>query len=244
MGRVRKNNEDNFFFDGKKLPLENEGLCSPLSFLKTTEKPLWLAVFDGMGGEAFGEEASFIASCEAERLSSERFKFPDTLKEFYSSANEKICDSSIEHQCGLMGSTAVMLNLKGDKAYFSNIGDSPAYLFREGRAEALYEEHTDRQLLESTGSLNRKPRLTQHLGIFPEDLLIEPFMRGISLKEGDVFLLSSDGLTDMAAFREIEEVLKENLTAKETSQKLMKLALDAGGKDNVTIITVKIKEKI
>ena len=62
IGKVRGNNEDNFYFDGRCLPEKNEGLKHPVSLVRSLRKELCLAVFDGMGGENFGEAASFAAA--------------------------------------------------------------------------------------------------------------------------------------------------------------------------------------
>ena len=61
-GRVRKNNEDNFYFDGKRMEAENNGLPNPLVMTKNLNQGVCVAVFDGMGGENFGEFASFAAA--------------------------------------------------------------------------------------------------------------------------------------------------------------------------------------
>ena len=62
MGKIRKNNEDNFFFAGQCLPQENDGLPRVSGFSGKLKKGLCLAVFDGMGGENFGEVAAFVAA--------------------------------------------------------------------------------------------------------------------------------------------------------------------------------------
>ena len=88
----------------------------------------------------------------------------------------------------------------------------------------------------------KKNIITQNIGIFPEEMLIEPhFTEPVSLQEGDMFLLCSDGLTDMVRDEEIEEILsKKEITVQ--ADALVKAALKNGGRDNVTVLLVKVKK--
>ncbi len=103
--------------------------------------------------------------------------------------------------------------------------------------------HTDENLLRQQG-IQRKPGLTQFLGIDSNEMRLEPYVHRMEIQEGDQFLICSDGLTDMVTETEIQEVLSQSDTVQEKVQKLLGKALSYGGKDNVTIILCEIGEEI
>ena len=90
------------------------------------------------------------------------------------------------------------------------------------------------------GPPKKKTPLTQHLGINPEDFLIEPYIAKGELKAGDVYLLCSDGLTDMLSNLEIDEILSAGASPEEDVRRLVDAALEKGGKDNVTAIVCRV----
>ena len=90
-------------------------------------------------------------------------------------------------------------------------------------------DHTDQFLLARQKEPRRKPRLTQHLGIEPEEMVIEPAVAELSARTGDVFLLCSDGLTDMVSENEICGVLRRMSAVKAGTEDLLDLALGRGG---------------
>lgn len=243
VGKVRQNNEDNFYLQGK--------VRRDLSLLRTEEYfkgPILQGVFavaDGMGGEENGEVASLVT------VQSLR---PCTMDEIYKDAmehilqaNEMLCDEMLVNGGKRMGSTLAALYVEGDKAVAVNIGDSRIYRIRDDVLQQLSKDHTMVQQMVDMGVItgkearNHKKRhiLSQNIGIFPEEMLIEPyFTEEFAVKAGDVFLLCSDGLTDMATDEEIRDVLR-NGDIQGQAQKLVQLALSHGGKDNVTVLLVK-----
>ena len=144
---------------------------------------------------------------------------------------------------GVMGSTAVLLGLRGKTAYIANIGDSRALLYREGVLQKISKDHTDQFLLDLYGIKNRKPRLTQHLGIDPEEMVIEPYLAEIVIQPGDLFLLCTDGLTDMVAVDEITRMLQKNIDVIETVAALINRAMDYGGLDNATVMLCRLEQE-
>lgn len=151
-----------------------------------------------------------------------------------------------------MGTTLTALYLDQGKAICCNVGDSRCYFMRAGALRQLSADHTEAQQMVNMGILSpeqaRKSKswhkLTQHLGIFPEEFVIEPhFGPPLVLKSGDVFLLCSDGLTDMAADEQIAEILNTGKNAEQTADALVKLALSQGGRDNVTALVLKVREE-
>ena len=88
--------------------------------------------------------------------------------------------------------------------------------------------------------MRKKAPLTQHLGINPEDFLIEPYIAKGELAAGDQYLLCSDGLTDMLSNLEISCIMSESETAEVCADRLVHAALERGGRDNVTVIVCRV----
>ena len=243
MGKVRCNNEDNFFFDGTVLPTDNRGLPQALTMRRDTASPVCVAVFDGMGGEQFGEEASYIAgNTFRKRILSEDGREPERfLTGVCLEANKLICDFAKEKHVRCTGSTVAVLYAFEDRLWMCNLGDSRVYALSEGNLVQWSVDHTDGSYLQRNG-IKKKPVLTQHLGIRPEEMVIEPFVDSRYPLPGEKYLLCSDGLTDMVDERTLEAVLQEKTELRECAEKLLKLALEQGGRDNITIILCQFKD--
>jgi len=246
VGKVRDNNEDNFYVNGK-FKTSNTIMSERHIDNKIREQYLY-AVCDGMGGEDKGELASMIAvESLAEYQSAD---ISQTAADYIKKANNLICDESEKNGGVRMGTTLIFLYIKNGKAVSYNIGDSRAYLFRKNKLSQLSEDHTQAQLLvkmrllkkDAVSSHKGKHILTQHLGIYPDELIIEPYVsKQITIKQDDIFLLCSDGLTDMVSDDKITEILSlKNAEATDLADKLVETALANGGRDNVTVIAVKI----
>lgn len=239
VGKVRDNNEDNFYFQGQHLALNNCGLPQVLSHKLLLDRPVVYAIFDGMGGEAFGEAGSYIAAKALARCVELANGQPTDLVQACLSANLDVCGFAAQHHIKVVGSTAAMLQFFQHSVEIANIGDSRIFLLRAGRLTQLSEDHTD---LTAQISLDvpRKPRLTQHLGIPPTEMQLSPYYSSIELHVGDRFLLCSDGLTDMVPQAEIRHVLTLADTAEYAVKALIHSAMDYGGRDNTTIICCEI----
>lgn len=247
IGRRRTNNEDNFYFDNRLLPKINRGLKMAVAIEQPLDREQCYGVFDGMGGENYGEEASFLAAAVAKnsKKQNEEYVYPPRqyLTELIEKMNETICERSEELGSGRMGSTAVMLYLGGEYAYVCNVGDSRAFRLRQDEFMQISEDHTDARFLAEQGITGRKPSLTQHLGIWPDEMVLEPYVAKGRLQAGDQYLLCSDGLTDMVSHTEICAIMKEEPDCRHCVEALIQKALENGGKDNVTVILVRVKEK-
>lgn len=244
MGRRRSNNEDNFCFDNRILPRENTGLKTAVEINKELQRQQFYGVFDGMGGESYGEEASFLAADTArtsEKVLAD-FIYPPKkyLTDLVQKMNAAVCGKSESLESGRMGSTAVMLYLSGNYAYVCNVGDSRAFRLRQGGFQQISEDHTDAKFLAEQGIKGRKPSLTQHLGIWPEEMILEPYVAKGELQDGDQYLLCSDGLTDMVDNVDICAIMKEAESPGQCVDTLISRALENGGRDNVTVIVVRI----
>lgn len=244
IGKVRKNNEDNFFACGEfRADLGANEVC--LSAQTTDAKALF-AVCDGMGGEDSGEIASQAAAAELSEIKGEVSL--DSVLSAILRANEKICDE-IENNGGTrMGTTLVSLFIDRGTATGFNVGDSRLYHCRAGELKQLSCDHTEAQSLYKIGIITLEEikhhpsnnKLTQYLGVFPDEMIIEPYRTpDIAINDADVFLLCSDGLTDMLSDEEIKRILTTAAGAKQAASLLVAAALDGGGKDNITVIVVK-----
>lgn len=245
VGIIRHNNEDNFYLNG----LFREDISeNHIEYNACYEKKNFLAaVFDGMGGEENGE----LASLEAARIlhKYQENNFAQIRSGYITEANEKVCNKMTEIESGRMGSTLAVINIYKGKLSFCNVGDSPIYIFRDGSLQQLSINHNEAQCLYDMGLISReelrtskkKNRLTQHLGIFEDEMIIEPYFKeNIPLKQNDYILLCSDGLTDMVEEEEIEAILMNAGNVHQTADLLVNTALENGGRDNVTLLLVHV----
>ena len=123
-----------------------------------------------------------------------------------------------------------------------NIGDSKAFHFDGEKLEQISVDHYAATIY------GKKPPLSQNLGIPPTELMIEPHYARGYYHAGDIYLLCSDGLTDMVSTKEIAEILTEtaaggNTDVSNAAEKLLQKALDNGGRDNITIILCRVKKR-
>lgn len=240
IGKVRKNNEDNFFFDDKCLELDNQGLRNTACFSDTLKNGLCLAVFDGMGGENFGEVASFTAARQMQTVTRSLSDYFVSERKYLLKLTAQLNDAIVEAKKELYtdrcGSTMVALYFSSGYVYTCNIGDSRAYRLRDGEFLQLSVDHVEKR---PEGERKKAP-LTQHLGIDPEDMQIEPYIAKGKISKGDTYLLCSDGLTDMLTNFEISDIMLSCEEPADCAQKLIRAALEHGGRDNITVIVCKI----
>ncbi|MBR6321786.1 MAG: serine/threonine-protein phosphatase [Lachnospiraceae bacterium] len=239
-GKVRKTNEDNFFFDGRCLQENNEGLKHPVVMEQKLRQEVCMAVFDGMGGMNYGEAASFAAAwCLQDSVRKLKdFFIPERkfLIDRCMEMNDAVLKKKEEFCTDYMGTTIAALYFTSGNVYVCNVGDSRAYRLREGEFMQISKDHVETQRPGSAG----KPSLTQHLGISPDEFLIEPYIAKGELQHGDCYLLCSDGLTDMLTNIEIDGIMTQSGTAEECAERLADAALTKGGKDNITVIVCRI----
>ena len=240
IGKIRRNNEDNFFFDDKCLELDNQGLRNTACFSDALKNGLCLAVFDGMGGENFGEVASFTAARQMQTITRSLSDYFVSERKYLLKLTTQLNNAIMEAQKALCtdrcGSTMAALYFSSGYVYACNIGDSRAYRLRDGEFLQLSVDHVEKR---PEGERKKAP-LTQHLGIDPEDMQIEPYIAKGKIAKGDTYLLCSDGLTDMLTNFEISDILMTCDEPTECVHKLIQLALEHGGRDNITVIVCRI----
>lgn len=245
-GRVRSNNEDNFYFNGVFLPQENSGQGPPLTFSGVRPGDECLAVFDGMGGGEYGEVASYTAAeclCGLLREGRGELEVETYLEWITERANQTVFDKRAALGASHMGTTQAVLFFHDSKVHVCNVGDSRVFGLRGDRLLQISQDHTDEAYMRERGITGRRPRLTQHLGLDPESIRIEPHIAEGGLQTGDTYLICSDGLTDMVGPEDIRRILSEEDSAGVCVERLIRTALAEGGRDNVTVIVIKILEE-
>lgn len=235
IGKCRSVNQDNFLCNGQYMKLDNSEVVFPLEGeIQSENYPVVLGIFDGMGGEECGEVAAYIAAKNfAESILSK--DIVSDLKKIYFDTNEKICDYIIKNKLSSMGTTAATLVFSNKEIILSNIGDSKIFLFSDKKLAQISVDH----IITSSLGGGKSP-LTQNLGIPTTELMIEPYIAQGCYNNGDIYLICSDGLTDMVTFEEILSVLS-NTKFENISNVLLEKALANGGKDNITLIVCKVK---
>lgn len=244
-GKIRENNEDNFYWNGKIRADVNENQVCYKGV--ETAGTVLAAVCDGMGGEAQGELASLLAVHALKPCSVNHVH--ETALASIRAANAEICDEIEKNNGRRMGTTLAALYIEKDKAVCCNVGDSRVYRMHDGKLEQLSVDHNQISQLVAMGVLTREEArrnkkrhvLTQYLGIFEDEMIIKPaFSAEITLDDGDLFLLCSDGLTDMVTDEEILEILQDGRPEKQADS-LVERALEHGGRDNVTVIVCRVE---
>jgi len=226
VGVKRKNNQDTFLVD------ENLGL-----FL----------VADGMGGHLGGEVASKLAAETTQAFCREHKEFSprERLEKAVNSASEKIYIEGQSHEnLKDMGTTIVALLVHENHGYIAQVGDSRVYLFSQGAAWQITEDHTVVQEEVRAGIISPEDIenhefqhvITRSVG-YQKDVAVDVYRR--KLQPNDIFLLCSDGLSGLVKSNEMLEQLEAN--SLETSVKnLIALANSRGGADNITVVVCKV----
>ena len=214
-----------------------------------------LIVADGMGGEAEGERASTIAVDQITtyvlnslawcfRLEGEaEHDFEEHLKEALSSCQTSIQAMADKYpEMKSMGTTMTMVYIVWPRAFVVHVGDSRCYLLRGGQLEQITRDHTMGAVMAEVGQMTpeearRSPMrhaLWNVLGGRSEDLSVDLYK--LTLEADDKLLLCTDGLYDMISDEELTRVLSTDDDAEAACRKLIELANEAGGADNITAI--------
>lgn len=244
-GKIRKKNEDNLYVFGEIMEEKKHGFFSS-DIESGTEKGILFGVFDGMGGLHCGEFASYLTAKTAQAEAKTGVETQETVGAFLvricEKSNALLCREMQVNVKKRMGSTLSILYLLQNQVFLCDIGDSPIFRFRNGQLLKISKEHTERELYEKLNAEkpNRKYHLTQNIGIFPEEMELEPYIAKGEMHAGDQYLLCTDGLTDMVSEEKISEILCMPERADRKTKLLMRCALENGGNDNITIILIQL----
>lgn len=242
-GRTREINEDNYYFAGRIRDISEHDIKGTTLITESIEVSAsgeeLFAIFDGIGGTENGELASFCAADETKKFMYKHKKndyrsTEEMLNVLSQELNQKVYECGFAQGTSSMGTTFVAMCFSKERVWSCNVGDSRCYRFRNGVLKMMSEDHDENMF--ATRRKERKAKLIQYLGMNPKDGLIEPFVASSDRKKGDIFLICSDGLTDMVSEPDIADVLKNSDCTERAAQGLIELALKNGGKDNVSII--------
>jgi protein phosphatase len=259
-GKVRENNEDHFLIAklAKSMRVCATSLPGDGATRFSDEEGYLMVVADGMGGAAAGEEASKLAVETVEAFVLNVVKWflhlgghdEQTLlvelRQAFERADQTVLDrAQANPRMSGMGTTLTLAYSVATDLFIIHAGDTRAYLFRDGELSQMTSDHTLVQLLIDGGTLTaeaakhhrRRNVVTNVIGGPREGVHAE--IHKISLTNGDVLLLCSDGLTEPVQESLIAEVLARRLDPDDTCRHLVKLALEAGGPDNVTAIVAR-----
>ena len=256
-GHVRSDNEDHFLVTRLGRTFETMITSLPEREVpKLAEEVNYvMIVADGMGGHAAGEVASRMAlsaivsialdipdwilklDAEHKRIMEERTRA--RVREIGAMLVE---EGQRDPALSGMGTTLTSARSLGRDLQITHVGDSRAYLLRAGRLHRLTKDHTYAQLLVDLGRLpstdQADPRhrhiLTNALGGSDREAKVDIDL--MKLEDGDRVLLCSDGLTDMVDDPTIARILSEAAGSQQACESLVQLALENGGRDNVTVI--------
>ena len=225
-GRARRENEDSFY----------------------ARSPMF-AVADGMGGAQAGEVASQLAVEVLQQGLPERGgSVEERLRELVVEANARInALSRTDEQRAGMGTTMTLVYVGEHEISVAHVGDSRLYRLRDGHFERLTDDHTLVEELVRQGKLTpaeadhhpQRSIITRALG--PE-AAVEADTHTGPARDGDVYLICSDGLTSMISEAEVGELLTSARSLPEAGRALIDAANAAGGRDNITVILFRLEE--
>lgn len=242
IGMGRSNNEDNFYFNKKHLPIPNKGMKNPLKYKGTSDDPIAFAVFDGMGGECKGEDAARISSeifsTEYKKLEELAVSGKDFMYDCCEKANAAVNQFRRDMQLSATGSTVSAIYFSQDEVVACNMGDSKIFRIRDKKMLQISEDHTDEKIMSAMG-IKKKPVLLQYIGIPDTEMAIEPYISKGELESEDVYVLCSDGVTDAVDVSVMYEIIC-NSGADEAVKQILSEVNRRNGTDNATIIVIKI----
>jgi PPM family protein phosphatase len=249
LGRTREHNEDCFLVADLTRGVRSSD--STVQGHDMGERGSLLVVADGMGGAAAGEVASAMATSTifdqlrkmwgAEKeATAQRFAY--RLKEAVEVANTHINAYAKAHpEVRGMGTTTTAAGILGDHVYLTQVGDSRAYLIRRGVATQLTKDQSLMQRLVEAGELTeeeaaqseRRNIILQALGPDPK---VKVDLTHQDLRRGDILVLCSDGLSGQVKKEEIAEVVGQSSSLAAAADRLIALANERGGPDNITVV--------
>ncbi len=234
VGKIREINQDSYFYcDNNQLPI--------------------FVVADGMGGHNAGEIASNLAiqiikeayNREKDRIVEKELELPRFINETLIKANNRVfMEANEQESCQGMGTTITMGFIYENELFIGHIGDSRAYLLRDGELVQLTQDHSLVAELVRNGSISQeearnhpqKNIITRALGT-DSNVNIDIVSR--DLQNGDIILLCTDGLTNMVSEKRIREILISCGDLKNICDTLINSANALGGFDNSTVMVIK-----
>ncbi|MCW5834827.1 MAG: serine/threonine-protein phosphatase [Labilithrix sp.] len=245
LGRVREKNEDAFVV----ADLTGGGLLDERSHARfdVGERGVLLAVSDGMGGAQAGEVASaLVVETITREIAGAPLETPRdaALMEAVQRAHEAVRVHG-ERVQARMGATLTAVFVRAGRAYIAEVGDSRAYLLRGGAIAQVTHDQSMVQLLVDSGILkpedaSQSPMRNVILQAMGHQREIKVALGRLDLRDRDCLVLCSDGLTGHVSDAEIKDVVLEAKRPEVAAARLVELANERGGKDNITVIVAGI----
>lgn len=261
-GKVRQNNEDQFLIAkmAKSMQVCKSSLPDSGSRLFSEDVGYLMVVADGMGGAAAGEQASALAVATVEDFTlnalkwflhlggSEEHALLAELRAGIERADRAVIDRArAEPRLHGMGTTLTMVFSIGTDLYVVHAGDTRAYLYHDGNLQQVTNDHTLVQLLVDHGDLSpeqarhhkRRNVVTNVVG--GPSVGVHAEVHKVRVDHGDILLLCSDGLYHPVEHDDLARTLAEAPDPEAACQRLVDLALDRGGPDNVTAVVARYR---
>jgi PPM family protein phosphatase len=241
VGRVRENNEDSYLY----WEAEDEE--------EFRRKGRLAVIADGMGGYEGGQEASRLAVQTVRALYDKGFRDdPQTaLMEAFAAAHERILSYAQEHpQFYGMGTTCTAMVVRERQLHFAHVGDSRLYLVRNGEISRLTRDHSYVGRLVESGIVRSEDAethpqrhiLTAALGSGAE-VAADVSQEALTLEDGDTLVLCTDGLWGVVNEQEVASVIGKKNPA-DACRELVKIALQRGGPDNITVLVLRVGKMV
>lgn len=213
---------------------------------------------DGMGGHNAGDVASEMAingmqqlfeQVDAASLSTKQSK-QEWLRDAVSHINQKIYHYSLTHEnCQGMGTTMIAVLLDENDCIISHVGDSRVYLFKNNEVELITRDHSYVNILIENGEISEEeaqhhPQRNFILKALGTEVSIEPDFYEIALTNEAYLLICSDGLSNKLTVYEMAAIITLPISTQEKGKKLVQLANDSGGEDNISLILMTTGQEV
>ncbi len=218
----RTNNEDNYYLNGYYLP----EIHGDDEWEGSLQGAAVFGVFDGLGGHREGEKASFIAAKHFQAFINEE----DVTRQVRQ-LNRTILDLTNNS-----GTTVAGITFTGSRAIFFNLGDSRIYLYRDHSLKQISFDHIMKSPFGGT-------TITQCLGIPESEFILQPYIRSLPLKGNDLFILCSDGVTNVLHDRELSDILAGSKDINTVLKRLKNTVTERKAADNTTVILCRAERR-
>lgn len=224
-----------------------------VSYFSNQKKQPLMLISDGMGGHRAGDVASEMAvSHLGEAWKETAFENVENVSSWLLNTIQKVNKLIFQKSLDFvdldgMGTTLVAAAYVNEELVIAHIGDSRAYLYRNFQLKQLTDDHSLVNELMKTGELTetearnhpQKNILTRSMGVKER---IQVDLTSVPIQKNDVLLLCTDGLSNLIEEEEIKKVLKDWLPLEEKGEKLITLANEAGGRDNISVLLANFLE--
>ena len=246
-GSVRMNNEDAYYINGSFAELKDMDQETSLHNTYHDDTALF-AICDGMGGYENGEMASYTAVSRMEKLQQRLL-----LNDFSAAVTQWVeeTNSAINKAARDGGSTLALLFINSEKIHIAHIGDSRIYRYHQGKLTRMTKDHSKLQVLLDAGLITEKEAetypqkhvITRALGMNEEEngKCMPTIQEPVLAEDRDRYIICSDGVTDMLSDDQIESLLSQSKAALDCADTIYQAALNAGGKDNTSVIVIEIE---